>query len=157
LGKCQGIVFEASFDFHNFDEATNMKFPDPVVLYFWFASIIIIFALACECARFYRNSKLKNNSEIQERLPGVTGEGNTNIRYLKRDADVDTTESIKLLKNALNKAENNEFEAVVVIALNKGGTQWFKSTNMSQYEKSFLLTFYQAIVTDWFQLGGWNE
>ena len=132
-----------------------MELAHQVFTCFWFFSLFFcIYVLYCEAARFYRESKLRKSNEIKKIPAELFGTNSTNVRYIKRNADADTSEAIQLTELARERARNGEFESVIVVALLKDGTQWFKSTNMSQYEKSFLLTFFQAIVNDWFRLGG---
>lgn len=52
------------------------------------------------------------------------------------------------LKEMLDRAEH--FEHVIVIAMNKDGTQYLSASHASMIQKSFLIAFAQAWLTRWF-------
>lgn len=52
------------------------------------------------------------------------------------------------LKSALNRAK--DFDGVIIIALNKDGTQWLTTSMMSMHQKAFLISFAQSWVLRWF-------
>lgn len=56
----------------------------------------------------------------------------------------------KILQHCLEQAEG--FDAVVVVAMKKDGTQYMRDSPMTMPERSFLFTFFGAVVNKWFQL-----
>ena len=52
------------------------------------------------------------------------------------------------LKSMLARAES--FDGVLIISLNKDGSQYLESSIMSMHQKAFLVAFAQAWLTQWF-------
>ena len=68
-----------------------------------------------------------------------------------RELPPPTTDVKETLESALGHAEG--FECVVVIGITKDGQQWLRGSTSNAYQKSFLFTFHQACMNDWFRLG----
>ncbi len=61
----------------------------------------------------------------------------------------DRSRSVKdTLQSMLDRADN--FDGVVVLALNKDSSQYMVTSNMSHIEKSFLCAFFNSFVSQWF-------
>ena len=58
------------------------------------------------------------------------------------------------VREALDEAlaKSDTFEGVIILAIKKDGSQWLTTSFMSGYQKSFLLAFFQALMTSWFKL-----
>ena len=66
---------------------------------------------------------------------------------MKLVIESDTPEGV--LKEMLGRAEH--FESVMVIALNKDGSQYMQASHTSMINKCFLVSFAQSWVMRWFQ------
>ena len=66
------------------------------------------------------------------------------LLQIKKESDVKIT-----IEEFLSKADS--FDSVMLVAINKDGTQFMKCSTMNQYEKSFLLQFIQSSIFWWFR------
>ena len=62
-----------------------------------------------------------------------------------------STETMKELLVKINKLDFENIDGLVVLILNKDGTQEILSSNMNMLEKSFLLQTFQSWVNNWFK------
>lgn len=61
------------------------------------------------------------------------------------------TDCKEVISEALEHAE--EFDGVIIIGLKKDGTQSLRSSTMSGMQKAFLVSFMNAWMNHWFELG----
>ena len=67
----------------------------------------------------------------------------SNLLELRRESDVK-----EVLEHFVSCHEN--IEGVIVITLNKDGTQFLRASSMSMMQKSFLKAFFDSYILRWF-------
>jgi hypothetical protein len=70
------------------------------------------------------------------------------MRVLEIPKDDSINEVIKRLEK--NK---DGLECVIVLAIKKDGSQWLETSKASGEQRAFLLQFFQAWITKWFNIG----
>lgn len=72
---------------------------------------------------------------------------------LANEHDADRSLDVRQLVEEFLKDEADTCEVAIVLAITKGGAQILRTSGSTAIEKSFLLAFFQAHMTNWFQLG----
>jgi len=75
------------------------------------------------------------------------------IKEKMKLVEIDTTKNVNETIDDFKKELSQKVDCVIILATDREGRQYLRSSSMNHLERSFLCQFFNAYLNQWFDLG----